>query len=442
MNLEKTWKTALGELEVTLSRANFTTWFKDTFIGSLKDKSITIGVPNAFTREWLQNKYHQEIFTALKKIIPDLEEVEYKVMSKSATSQPKVDLEKITAKATQEPREIDFSLRPEYVFENFIVGNSNRLAHAAAKAVTRQPGKKYNPLFVYGGVGLGKTHLIQAIGHALKEGGKKVVYVSCERFTNEFIASIRSNRTEAFKRKYRDIDALLIDDIQFLAGKEGTQEEFFHTFNALHEKHKQIIISSDRPPKAIPTLEDRLKSRFEWGMIVDISQPDFEMRKAILQAKAAEREYKLPDDVISYIAEKIQQNIRELEGALNRLVAFVELNNEEPTIEIASQVLGKVISPKSTSISYEKILNSISKHYNVSIDDLMSSKRVKEVVTPRQVAMYLLRNELNYSYPQIATRIGKKDHTTVMYACEKIEKNLRNDENLQKDMNLIKETLY
>ena len=442
MDLEKIWRTALGELEVVLSKANFTTWFKDTFISSYKNKGIIIGVPNAFTHEWLRNKYHQEIFAALKKIIPDLEEIEYKVISKSAASQPKMDLQRETRVPRAQDEEIDFGLRPEYVFENFIVGNSNRLAHATAKAVAQQPGKKYNPLFIYGGVGLGKTHLIQAIGHALKKRGRKVIYVSCEKFTNEFIAAIRSNRTEAFKRKYRDIDALLIDDIEFLIGKEGTQEEFFHTFNALHEKHKQIIISSDRPPKAISTIEDRLKSRFEWGMIVDIVQPDFEMRKAILQSKAAEKNYKLPDEVISYIAEKIQQNVRELEGALNRLAAFIELNNEEPTVEIASQVLGKIISPKPASISYEKILDSVSKHYNVSIDDLMSSKRVKEVVAPRQVAMYLLRNELNFSYPQIAARIGKKDHTTIMYACEKIEKNLRIDEILQKDLSSIKEKLY
>jgi len=442
MDLEKTWKTALGELEVVLSKANFTTWFKDTFISSYKDKNITIGVPNAFTHEWLRNKYHREIFAALKKIVPDLSEIEYKVISKAAASQPGIAFQKEAPIRKAQERKNDFGLRPEYVFENFIVGNSNKLAHAAAMAVAKKPGKKYNPLFIYGGVGLGKTHLMQAIGHELILKKKRVIYASCEKFTNEFINAIRNNRPEQFKHKYRNIDALLIDDIQFLTGKEGTKEEFFHTFNALYEKHKQIVISSDRPPKAIPALEDRLKSRFEWGMIVDIGQPDFEMRKAILQAKAAEKNYKFPDEIINYIAEKIQQNVRELEGALNRLAAFIELNNEEPTIEIASQVLGKIISPKPSSISYEKILDSVSKHYNISIDDLMSSKRVKEIVAPRQVAMYLLRNELNFSYPQIAARIGKKDHTTIMYACEKIEKNLRSDEILQKDLNAIKEKLY
>jgi chromosomal replication initiator protein len=440
MDLEKIWQTTLGDLEVSLSKANFTTWFKDTFLSSVKDKVAIIGVPNAFTKEWLQNKYHQEIFKVLKKIIPSLETLEYKVLSKNSFLTNELGL---TSLATLEKRPLMESfLRPEYIFENFVVGNSNKLAHATALAVVQQPGEKYNPLFIYGGVGLGKTHLMQAIGHALIKNRKKVIYVSCEKFTNEFIDSIRNNRPEQFKHKYRNVDALLIDDIQFLTGKEGTQEEFFHTFNALHDKHKQLVISSDRPPKAIATLEDRLKSRFEWGMIVDIGQPDFEMRKAILQSKAAEKKYNLPDEVISYIAEKIQQNIRELEGALNRLVAYIELNNKEATIEIAAQVLGNIISPKSASITYEKILDSVSKYYNINSEDLLGKKRTKEIVLPRQIAMYLLRTELNFSYPQIAARIGKKDHTTIMYACAKIEKQLRVDQLLQRDLNIIKEKLY
>lgn len=444
MDLSKIWKTALGELEVSLSKANFTTWFKDTFISSYKDKIIVIGVPNAFTREWLQNKYHQDIFTALKKNVPDLETLEYKVLSRVQATPITED-----APLTQENKPLSHGqnkeesrLRPEYIFDNFIVGGSNKLAHAAALAVAKSPGKKYNPLFIYGGVGLGKTHLMQAIGHQLIKNGKKVIYTSCEKFTNEFITSIKNNRTEGFKNKYRNIDALLIDDIQFLTKKESTQEEFFHTFNALHEQRKQIIISSDRPPKAIPTLEDRLKSRFEWGMIVDIGQPDYEMRKAILQSKAEEKKYNFSDEIISYIAEKIQQNIRELEGALNRLAAFTELNKIEPTVETAAQVLGNIIAPKSSSITYEKILEEVAKHYQVSLDDLLGTRRTKEIVIPRQIAMYLLRTEMNFSFPQIATRIGKKDHTTIMYACGKIEKQLRSNELLQKDLSLIKEKLY
>lgn len=440
MDLARTWKTVLGELEISISKPNFSTWFKDTFIDSIKDKKAVIGVPNAFTKEWLQNKYHQEIFSALKKIIPDLEMLEYKVLSKTSLVNKEVDL--TPRLASSEKSQEESSLRPEYIFKKFVVGNSNKLAHAAALAVAEQPGEKYNPLFIYGGSGLGKTHLMQAIGHALIKKRKRVIYVSCEKFTNDFIDAIRNNRPEQFKKKYRNPDALLIDDIQFLTGKEGTQEEFFHTFNALYEQHKQIIISSDRPPKAIATLEDRLKSRFEWGMIVDISQPDFEMRKAILQSKATEKNYNLPDDVISYIAEKIQQNIRELEGALNRLAAYLTLNNKEPSVETAAQVLGNIISPKSSSITYEKILDSVSKHYSVSLDDLLGKKRIKEIVIPRQVAMYLLRSELNFSFPQIAARIGKKDHTTIMYACGKIEKQLRVDQLLQKDLNTIKEKLY
>lgn len=444
MDLDKIWKTALGELEVSLSKANFTTWFKGTFISSYKDKTIVIGVPNAFTREWLKNKYHQDVFSALKKNVPDLESLEYKVLSRvQETSSPKREsLSNETQNQKEAEKKEESKLRSEYVFENFIVGGSNKLAHAAALAVAKNPGKKYNPLFIYGGVGLGKTHLMQAIGHELTRNGKKVIYTSCEKFTNEFITSIRNNRAEKFKNKYRNVDALLIDDIQFLAGKESTQEEFFHTFNALHEQKKQIIISSDRPPKAIPTLEDRLKSRFEWGMIVDIGQPDYEMRKAILQSKALEKKYNFSDEIISYIAEKIQQNIRELEGALNRLAAFTELNKTEATVETAAQVLGNIIAPKSSSITYEKILEEVAKHYQVSLDDLLGTRRTKDIVIPRQIAMYLLRTEMNFSFPQIASRVGKKDHTTIMYACEKIEKQLRTNSLLQKDLSLIKERLY
>lgn len=448
MDLDKIWKTALGELEIVLSKANFSTWFKDTFISSYKNGVVVIGVPNAFTKEWLQNKYHREILEVLKKNFPHIDSLDYKVLSIHKLNNE--DKAFKVSKPAFKPNPIikntqlnqEFKLKPEYTFEKFVVGNSNKLAHAASLQVAKNPGKKYNPLFIYGGVGLGKTHLMQAIGHDLLQSGKKVIYVSCEKFTNEFVYSIRNNATEKFKKKYRNTDALLVDDIQFLVGKGGTREEFFHTFNALHDKRRQIVISSDRPPKALSTLEDRLKSRFEWGMIVDIAPPDFETRKAILESKSQEKRFNLPDEVISQIAERVQSNIRELEGALNRLMAYVDLNNREPTIELVSQVLGSVISHKPSSLTFEKILDTVIKYYNVNLEDVLGRKRVKEIVIPRQIAMYLLRTELNYSFPQIATRIGKKDHTTIMYACGKIEKQLRTNLELQRDLNLIKEKLY
>ncbi|TES95591.1 chromosomal replication initiator protein DnaA [Patescibacteria group bacterium] len=455
---EKLWQAVLGELEVTLSKANFTTWFKDTFIVADKDEKLTIGVPNAFTREWLKNKYHSQIIEAFKNITKqNTRDVIYEVANlkdfqktdkPSGKTTKKVTSKlqgKISPELTTQTSSRDFGLNPRYTFENFVVGNNNRLAHAACLAVSKTPGEIYNPLFIYGGVGLGKTHLLQAIGNQIKKTNlnKKVVYTTSEKFMNEMISAIRGRSMNKFKDRYRKVDVLIIDDIQFLAGKESTQEEFFHTFNSLYEANKQIIVSSDRPPKAIPTLENRLRSRFEGGMIADIQPPDFEMRVAILKEKAHEKEFSVPKEVIEYIAKSIQQNIRELEGALTRIMAYCELNNSKPTIESTANILGNILTnPKRRHITAKQIANTIASFYNIKMSDLTGHSRKREVTYPRQVAMYLMREEIRLSYPRIGEELGGRDHTTVIHAWDKINKNITENENLNHEVNLIKERLY
>jgi chromosomal replication initiator protein len=339
---------------------------------------------------------------------------------------------------------INITLNPKYTFDTFIVGGSNRLAAATAQAVAAKPGVAYNPLFLYGGVGLGKTHLAQAIGHAILEKSpkKKIIYVSCENFTNEFIQSISAGKVNDFKNKYREADVLLVDDIQFLSGKDGTQEEFFHTFNALHQSNRQIVITSDRVPKAIPQLEARLSSRFGCGMVADIQPPNVEMRIAILQAKCEEKNYVIASEVINFIAENIESNIRELEGAVIRIISYCELNKVEPTIEITTKVLEDMISVKSKNITIEKIIKIVCDYFNLMPEHLLGQKRSKELVGPRQITMYLLRHELNMSFPKIGKELNKKDHTTIMYGVEKIEKEITKNIDLQKDIAAIKEKLY
>jgi len=446
MNPKAIWQAVLGELEITLSKANFSTWFKNTFIYSVDENQnkVIIGVPSSFYIEWLKKKYNKEIYSALKKSLPDIKSIEYKTASQKPKSIPEIEIPlKEKEKIVSGISEIS-SLNPKYTFKNFVVGNSNKMAHAAALAVAENPGGSYNPLFIWGGVGLGKTHLLQAIGNEIihKHQPKKILYASCEKFTNDFIRAVRGGKADKFKNDYRNIDALLVDDIHFLAGKEGTQEEFFHTFNALHQKNKQIIISSDRPPKAIPTLENRLKSRFEWGLTCDIQPPDYEMRKAILQNKAQEKRFELPDDVADFISRNVQQNIRELEGALNRFIAYLKFYEVNPSVDAAMTALGSLISVKNKSLSFEKIIETVAGFYNINIDELLGVKRNKEIVLPRQVAMYLIRQELQYSFPQIATKIGKKDHTTIMHGCEKIEKQIKTGNDIQKEITIIKEKLY
>jgi len=333
------------------------------------------------------------------------------------------------------------NLNPKYSFDNFVVGNSNDLANATALAVTKKPGVLYNPLFVYGGVGLGKTHLLQSIGNKLKDK-KSVIYLTSENFTNEFLDAMQNKSPAAFKNKYRNKDVLIIDDIQFIAGKERTQEEFFYTFNALHEQNKQIVISSDRPPKAIPTLDERLRSRFEGGMLVDIGYPDYETRVTILKTKIKNKDISLSKEVIDYIANNIQKNIRELEGALNLIIASCYLYKNEPTLEQTKKILSHIIDKPKKPISYKKIFSVVSNFYEIAESDLVGKNRKQSIVFPRQITMYLMREEMKVSYPYIGEKVGGRDHTTVMHACEKIENTLKIRGDFEEELNLIKQQIY
>jgi chromosomal replication initiator protein len=453
MTNEQLWQAILGELELTLSKANFTTWFKNTFIIKQENNGIVIGVPNAFTKAWLENKYQEGIVDALKHITGnELKQVFCQVQLKPKNSDVvnlKEKIQNIQSEPEIEETEINnknnqYGLNPKYTFDKFVVGKNNELAHAAAKAVVKSPGTSYNPLFVYGGAGLGKTHLIQAIGHGLlnKKPDIKLVFVSCEKFTNEFIYSIRNNKTNEFQKKYRSVDVLLIDDVQFMAGKEQTQEQFFHTFNELHQKDKQIILSSDRPPKAI-NIEQRLQSRFEWGMIADISEPDYEIRLAILEQKLIDKKFSLDKNVIEYMAENIQNNIRELEGALNRIYAYYQLKNQKPDIDEVKTILQSIntITPRS-SLTAKNILGEVSKFYNITLDQLTGSSRKKELVVPRQICMYIMREEIKASFPNIGHELGGRDHTTAMHAYEKIKDEVEKNEKIKQDIVLIKQKLY
>jgi len=451
----KIWQGVLGELELSVSKANFTTWFKDTFIINIIDNKVIIAIPNVFTKSWLEKKYKNKMLTALENILSKSNlQVIYRVKEKrestnlSKKNNPNDLKEKDTVykikKESIGPTN-KFGLNFKYTFNSFVVGPGNELAQAAAQAASKKPGTMYNPLFIYGGVGLGKTHLVQAVGNHIltQDKNKKILYINSEKFTNDFIYAIKGGKTAQFKENYRSVDVLLIDDIQFIAGKEQTQEEFFHTFNALHLNHKQIVISSDRPPKAIPSIEDRLVSRFEWGMIADVSSPDLETRVAILEMKCQEKNYNISKEIINYIAENIQENIRELEGALNRITAFHELNNTSPTIESVKSILGGISgNVKKAGLTSKKLLNSIALFYDVSMEDLLGSSRKNEIVVPRQIAMFLMRQELSSSYPNIGQNVGGRDHTTAMHACEKINRLLDKNEKIKNDVAILKQKIY
>ncbi|MCB9803075.1 chromosomal replication initiator protein DnaA [Candidatus Nomurabacteria bacterium] len=452
-NFEKEWQSVLGELELLISRANFTTWFKNTFIFDFNEPEIVVGVPNAFTKVWLEKKYHQDIVKSLEKVFSKsnlqviyrvaAEELPAKVSEKEENPAPKE--EKPVNNFPERKNNNKFGLNPKYTFQSFIVGPGNELAQAAAMAAAQKPGELYNPLFIYGGVGLGKTHLVQAVGNYIlaKDSTKKILYINSEKFTNDFIYAIKNGRTEEFKQNYRNVDVLLIDDIQFITGKEQTQEEFFHTFNALHQSNKQIVLSSDRPPKAIPAVEGRLISRFEWGMIADISFPDFETRMAILEIKCQEKSYNLSKEIISFIAQSIQENIRELEGALNRIIAFHQLNNTKPSLESVRSILGGIsANPKKAGLTTKKLLSVVIDFYGISMPELLGSSRKKELVTPRQIAMFLMREELKASYPNIGQGLGGRDHTTAMHACLKISEIIKVDDKLRNDVEVLRQKVY
>ncbi|MBZ9571744.1 chromosomal replication initiator protein DnaA [Patescibacteria group bacterium] len=446
MTNEELWQAVLAQIQLNISPANFVTWFKNTEILTKKENQIIVSVPNTFAKEWLESKYHKNIFKILHSLDEKVKEVRYiagKVNLKVSKRSP-LPLTRTEQLEFQEFKiNGETSLNPRYTFENFVVGPFNELPQAAAWAITKKPGLVYNPLFIYGGVGLGKTHLLQAIGNEVVKNfpKKKVKYIPAERFTSGVVASIRNQKIANFKSKLRTIDILILDDVQFLAGKEKTQEEFFHTFNALYEKNNQIVLSSDRPPKAIPTLTERLRSRFEGGMIADIGYPDFETRIAILKAKAQERKIDFSTPVYEYIASNIQKNIRELEGALNRLAAYQKLNKQPPDLEITKSLLKSLIFSPKKVITPKKILRAVAEFYDLKEKDLLASSRKKEIVRPRQVAMYLLREELKSSYPFIGRKLGGKDHTTAIYAYEKILKELKKNENLGEEINLIKQRI-
>lgn len=448
LSLDELWKTALADIELTLSKASFITWFKYTRIVKNSNGAIVIGVPNGFSKEWLENKYNKIILRILRNLDKNIKEVQFEINSNTAQTLSK---DKTISSDTHQHQlglmdlkiNKDTNLNPRYTFNSFVVGTSNELAYAAALSVTKNIGKTYNPLLIYGGVGLGKTHLLQAIGNEIsnKYCNKKIQYLSSEKFTNEFIESVRSKDTNNFKNKYRKVDVLIIDDIQFLANKEQTQEEFFHTFNTLYDKNKQIILSSDRPPGTIATIDDRLRSRFDGGMIADISLPDYETRMAILKTKLEEKSRELPDDIIDYLASNIKKSIRELEGALNKVIVAHELKQGLSQNQLI-KILTDFNATQQKITTPAKIIETVVKFYDISLSDVIQRSRKKNLVKPRQVAMYLLREELNYSYPNIGEKFGDRDHTTVIHACEKIKNMVNNNKELAQEIDMLKKNIY
>ncbi len=465
MSQYTTWQAVLGEIELSISRGNFMTWFKNTTLLEIDKDRAVIGVANVFVKQQLERKYHELVVATLEKnglrpasIIykihtskaprPAIDEVmQSPPQTQTAQTQPAPPQQQYQQQSQDNNSTFSHSYRQgineRYTFDNFIVGSGNELAFAACQSIATTPGSRYNPLFLYGGVGIGKTHLIQAVGNAVvaQNPGSKVLYVTTEQFVQEFVDAIRFKKTANFAGRYRTIDVLIIDDVQFIAGKEKMQEEFFHTFNALHQANKQIIMSSDRPPKDIPTLEERLRSRFAWGMTIDMQNPDFETRCAIVQTKAFGHGAELPNDVVEFLATNIQTNIRELEGALNQVLAFCEMRGLEPSLSIATSLLGAT-KGRPKHISAKQIVERTARHFQVSMDDILGPKRDKDIVVPRQVAMYVLRSELHLSFPKIARELGRKDHTTAIHSVEKIEKESQYDAEIRDAISQIKERLY
>ncbi len=448
------WQSVLGEVELTISHAAFTTWFKNTELLDVTDETVTIAVPNIFAKRQFEVKFDKQIKAILEKNDVSPRHVTYaikttgkKAISRETTapqqSQEVTELLGSSSPSLHSQQAAGNGLNPRYTLDNFIVGSSNDLAYTACQAVAADPGVKYNPLFLYGGVGLGKTHLMQAVGNeiARNQPDARILYVSVETFVKEFLESIRFKK-KGFSDKYRNVDVLIIDDMQFIAGKEKTQEEFFHTFNALHQANKQIIISSDKPPKSIPTLTERLRSRFEWGMAIDIQMPDFETRCAILSAKASLSGVELGRETIEYLANNIKTNIRELEGALNQLLAYAEMRNVTPDISTAEGLLGNIRHSRPQHLSAKQIIDKTARHFQIDVKEICSAKRDKHIVVPRQIAMYLLRSELHLSFPKIAGELGRKDHTTAIHSVEKIEKAIKLDFLIREQVSEIREKLY
>ena len=463
MQQDTLWQAVLGEIELTVSRGNFITWFKNTSLVSQDGGTVVIGVNNIFVKQSLEKKYSDMLAEVLQKNGIAVEKIEYKIVASQAPARVSHQEKPVAVGVSGVPAsESDFDtednppagasvlshsygqgINERYTFDNFVVGDGNELAFAACQSIASQPGKKYNPLFLYGGVGIGKTHLIQAVGNAIKVNNprSKVLYISTEQFVREFVQALRNRTTAAFASYYRAADVLIVDDIQFIAGKDKMQEEFFHTFNTLHQANKQIIMSSDKPPKEIQTLEARLQSRFAGGMTIDMQIPDFETRCAIIETKAQDHGTHIEPDVIEYLATNINTNIRELEGALNQLMAWCEMRGIDPTLEIASSLLN-INKSRPKHLSAKQVIERTARHFQLPVEDIVGPKRDKDIVVPRQVAMYLLRTELHLSFPKIAKELGRKDHTTAIHSVEKIQKEIQLDPSLKTAINEIKESLY
>jgi chromosomal replication initiator protein len=468
---QRVWNSVLGEIELNISKPQFNTWIKNTYPISMDEKEIVICVPSAFTRDWLENKFNVTILNSIQKITGSIKRVKYVVQNTQKQS-PKAIQSVINLK-DKELKEKKFQieekqntentnpnyqyaeptiipakpsgtalLKDNYTFENFIVGSSNELAHAAAQSVANEPGTRYNPLFIYGGVGLGKTHLIQAIANSLNKKNKNILYVTSDVFISDLMNSLKNGRMEDFKARHRAVDLLIIDDIQFIGGKEATQYEVFNTFNELYAHNKQIVFTSDRPPSAIKTLNDRLKSRFEGGMIVDVAIPEFETRVAILKSKCIQKSFHLDDDIIYVIAERIRSNVRELEGALNKIIGRVQLLGTKVTPELVDKLIegGQIHSQR--IVNSDMILDTVAEHFHITKEDILSKSRKKDIAIPRQIAMYLIREELKLTFPNIGELLGGKDHSTVMHAWNKVKKDIVTNYSLEQDITLIKNKLY
>ena len=438
MNAQQAWQATIGQLQMELSKASFDTWVKNTQLISFEDASGTfaLGVGNAYACDWLDSRLKSTVVNKLSGMMARQINVEFKVWAA-----PQVDMEEETVSIPKPAPVVkdtyDTQLNSRYRFDNFVVGSANRLAHAACQAVAENPARAYNPLFIYSSVGLGKTHMLHAIGNAVLQQGKQVLYISSEEFTNDLVHAIRTKTTPAFREKYRQVDVLLIDDIQFIAGKDSTQEEFFHTFNALYGQDKQIVMTSDRSPKAMSTLEERLRSRFEWGLTVDMQAPDYETRLAILHCKAEKVDGHVPEEVIERIAKLIQTNVRELEGAWNRVLAFSQLSGQALSLALCDRALSDFL-PQPSSITPKTVLEVVSEFFGISLSSLTGRSRARDVAFPRQVAMYLMRDLGDLSLPRIGEELGGRDHTTVMYACDKIAEMVETDDRTRKQILQLK----
>jgi len=457
---EQIWQSALGEIEINLSRANFITWFKETFISSFENGQVIICVPNAFVKKWLEEKYHKNIVSALENVSGQkINNIIYKIELRKAGSQP-IITERINNqpiikeevkteennndKSHHRDNYNKFGLNPRYVFENFIVGKNNELAYAACRAVVNNLGKAYNPLFIYGGVGLGKTHLLQAIGNEVSKKNDRILYTTSEKFTNNYVQAVHTGKAKEFKNMYRNVDLFLIDDVQFMGGKDGTQQEFFHTFNELQQGDKQIVLTSDRAPKNMPAIEARLISRFESGMVADVGKPDTETKVAILEQRALEKNFPLNQEILTIIAETVQNNIRELEGVLNKVIAVHQIKNIPVTRASVKGILSDFVANVQTRCTSPKeIMGAVCKFYDIGLKDLTGVSRKKELVWPRQIAIYLMREELKTSYPTIGNELGGRDHTTAMHAYNKISKEIKEKENekVKQEVESIKQLL-